>query len=248
MNGICPLCRNRRQIVRSHIIPEFFLRAVLDDSGRALAIHGSPRPARLVQQAFMHHLLCKNCEAFLNDEYEMPFLAFWREALPSVVWGPNYLLRVPDYARFKLLLLSVLWRAGVCQERAFARVNLAEHEPTLREMLLQRAPLSMHDYPIMGAVLLIPDSLQVAFTVVSPFKTMWEGSPGYMFGFGGCMWHFVLRREPLAAWTHEWMLMDDGRIGLPVIELSKLGAIDRSLTGYVKLATKKGWRNPWARQ
>jgi hypothetical protein len=247
MYGICPLCREERQIVRSHIIPEFFLRAVFDETGRALAIHGEPRPARLVQQAFMHRLLCKECEGFLNDEYEMPFLAFWRHALPGVIWGPNYLLKVPDYGRFKLFLLSVLWRAGVCHEGAFAKVNLADHESTLREMLLRHVPHSMHDFPIMGALLLVPDSLQVSFAVVSPFKTTWEGSDGYMFSFGGCLWQFILRHEPLAAWTHEWMLMDDGRLGLPAVEVSQLGALDRTLTGYVRLANEKGWRNPWER-
>src|SRR5207244_3206315 len=136
LKGLCPLCRNERQLIRSHIIPEFFLRAVQDEHGRALAIPGSPGPARLVQQAFMHRLLCADCDGFLNVEYEIPFLAFWRQAVPAIAWGHNYLLTVPDYARFKLLLLSVLWRAGVCRQGAFARVDLLEHEPTLRHMLV----------------------------------------------------------------------------------------------------------------
>jgi hypothetical protein len=248
MKNICPLCRQERQIVRSHIIPEFFLRAVRDDKGRAIAIPGSPRPARLVQQAFMHRLLCKDCEAFLNKEYEAPFLAFWRKAVPTIIWGPIYLLTVPDYARFKLFLLSVLWRAGVCLEGAFARVKLGEHESNLRQMLLERSPFTMHDFPVMGPLLLVPNSVQVAFTVVTPFETTWEGSPGYMFAFGGCLWHFVLRHEPLAVWTHEWMLMEDGRLGLPAIDLAQLGAIDRSFSNYLELANKKGWRNPWTKR
>lgn len=243
--GLCPLCQTEQKLIRSHIIPEFFLRAVQDENGRALAIHGSPRPARLVQQAFMHRLLCAECDGFINTEYEVPFLAFWREAVPGIAWGRNYLLAVPDYARFKLLLLSVLWRSGVCTEGAFAKVDLAQHEPELRHMILKREPRSMHDFPIFGALLLAPESLQVAHTLISPFATTWNESRGYMIGFGGCLWHFVLRHEPLEQSAHEWILREDGRVGFPAIHLNQLGNIDRSFRGYVELATTKGWRDPW---
>jgi|SRR5215212_888289 len=245
MKGVCPLCGNERKLILSHIIPEFFLRAILDEDGRALAIRGSPRPARLVQQAFMHRLLCAECDGFINSEYEIPFLAFWRQAVPGVVFGSNYLLTVPDYAKFKLLLLSVLWRAGVCRDGAFERVQLGEHESTLRHMLLNREPLSTHDFPIFGALLLAPESLKVVHTLISPFATEWEGSRGYMIGFGGCLWHFILRREPLAEWTHKWILNEGGRIGFPAIHLNQLCAIDRTFKGYVHLALEKGWRDPW---
>jgi hypothetical protein len=88
MNGVCPLCQNVSVLVKSHVIPEFFLRAVFDERGRAIAVHGEPQPARLVQQAFRYRLLCDGCEQFINTEYEIPFLDFWREAVPGIVWVP----------------------------------------------------------------------------------------------------------------------------------------------------------------
>ena len=245
IRGVCPLCQHEHEIIRSHIIPEFFLRAVQDDEGRALAIRGTPSPARIVQQAFMHPLLCAECDNFLNVEYEIPFLNFWREAVPGIAWGRNYILTVPNYTKFKLLLLSVLWRAGVCHDGAFKDVTLGNYEPTLRRMLLTGTPLSMHDFPIFGALLLVPGSLQIAHTLISPFATEWEGSRGYMIGFGGCIWHFVLRRKPLTPWAHEWILMDDGRIGFPLLHVDQLGNVDRSFRGYIQLAREKGWRDPW---
>jgi len=193
----------------------------------------------------MYPLLCAACDGFLNTEYETHFLAFWREAVPGIAWGPNYLLTVPNYANFKLFLLSILWRAGVCREGEFSKVDLGEHESTLRNMLKNRQALSMHDFPIFAALLLVPDSLQVAHTLVSPFATEFDGSRGYMIGFGGCLWHFMLRREPLPSWTHDVILAEDGRIGLTVIHLNQLGNIDRSFRDYIELATAKGWRNPW---
>jgi hypothetical protein len=112
-------------------------------------------------------------------------------------------------------------------------------------MLRKREPLSMHDFPIFGSLLLVPESLQVTHTLVSPFETEWEGSKGYMIGFGGCLWHFVLRREPLEQWNHEWILMEDGRIGLPTIHANDLRPIDRTCRDYAHLAVSKGWRDPW---
>lgn len=245
VKGLCPLCQQERKLVRSHIIPEFFVRAIRNEDGRALGFWSSRPLARFVQQAFTYRLLCAGCDNFLNTEYETPFLAFWRQAVPGVAWGRNYLLTVPDYARFKIFLLSVLWRAGVCRDGEFARVDLGGHEPVLRHMIRNCDPLSIHDFPILGAMLLVPDSLQITHTLISPYATEWEGSRGYMIGFGSCLWHFLLRREPLHQRAHEWILMEDGRIGFPLLHLNQLGNVNSIFNGYLEVATAKGWRIPW---
>jgi hypothetical protein len=42
-----------------------------------------------------------------------------------------------DYSKFKLFILSVLWRAHHSKNSFFSKINIDQHENTIREMLLQ---------------------------------------------------------------------------------------------------------------
>jgi len=241
------MCREERKIIRSHVIPEFFLESARDEKRRFLAIRSDTRTARLEQQAFMQPLLCSSCDNFLNEAYEQPFFDLWyrQGTVPTVVRGPFYNLLLPDYRSFKLCLLSILWRAGIAAMAPFDRVKLGEHEPVLRSMLLEQRPGYAHQYPIFGAVVTVPDSLQVANVVSSPILTSWNGSAGYMFVFGGVAWHFLLTTAELTQPERDWILAADGRMSLRVLELSQLKAFARPFVEYVRRAQEKGWRSPW---
>ena len=246
----CPLCLQERKIIKSHIIPEFFLEAARDPKGRFLALQPARSSAHLAQQAFAQPLLCRECDNYLNETYEQPFLQLWyrdRRA-PTVAFGPVYRLALTDYATFKLCLLSILWRGGVAAKWPFERVNLDGHEPALRDMLLRRDTGAAGDYPVFGAVVLIPDSLQVANVVSAPIQTSWEAARGYMFIFGGVAWHFLLRTGELPVDARGWALMEDGKSALPVIQLSDLKSFHRPFAKYAAQAVQKGWRNPWEKR
>ena len=197
----------------------------------------------------MHELLCEHCEQYLNREFEQPFFDVWyvRGTVPTVVRGPVYNLSLPSYASFKLFLLSVLWRASVCQHGAFASTTLGQHERTVKAMLLSRDPGASGDYPVFGTVMRVPGTLAVPPVVISPFLGSWEGTPAYIIGFGGVLWMVLLRRGELNPDARGWALMEDGRMSMVVMEMSDLGAVHRSFTDYATLAAVKGWRNPWSR-
>lgn len=246
--GTCPLCLNERRLIESHIIPEFFIEVLRDQKRRFLAVQPARRTARLAQQAFTQPLLCAECDNDLNHRYEQHLLDIWykRGTAPKIIFGPVYNLALPDYATFKLALLSILWRAGVAKRPPFQDVDLGEWEPELREMLLNKNPGRAHDCPIFGAVVIIPDTLQVANVVSAPIETEWEGSPGYMFIFGGVAWHFVLRNEPLSSDLQAWTLQEDGKWSLPVMQMSDLKAFHNVFADYAAHAAAKGWKSPWS--
>jgi hypothetical protein len=66
--------------------------------------------------------------------------------------GPDF-TRVDniDYAKFKLFLLSILWRASISSREFFAEVNLGPHEETLRQMILSGNPGNVEDFPVLVA-------------------------------------------------------------------------------------------------
>lgn len=137
---------------------------IYDKRNRALAIGSAGRPGRLIQVGMRHRLLCKACEGFLNDTYEQPFRKMWYEEgrIPMVSFGPFYNVTIPSFSKFKLFLLSVFWRAGVCRDGAFSEVDLRGQEEVLRRMLRDEDAGRETDFPVIAAVALSPKSLQVS--------------------------------------------------------------------------------------
>ena len=64
-----------------------------------------------------------------------------------------------DYKKFKLFLLSVLWRASISKRETFSLVNLGSDEEILRKMIFNREPLKAYDYPCMMYTYLNDDLL-----------------------------------------------------------------------------------------
>jgi hypothetical protein len=202
----------------------------------------------VVQQAFQSRLLCVDCERYFNEEFETPFHEIWykRNTAPMVVFGPVYRLQLPDYVRFKLFFLSVLWRAAVCIAKPFANVNIGDSEPKLRRMLEMREAGPAGEFPIVGSVIHVPNSLQVSHVAASPFSTKWPDCSAYVLTFGGCIWHVLLRTGQLPSYLQGWALQEDGRMALPVVDMSNISPLDNLFRDYVHLAVQKGWRMPLA--
>src|SRR4029077_12914110 len=113
----CKLCLGDAKPLRqSHIIPEFLYKDLYDGKHRAAVLDVEGRRVGLIQKGLRDALLCDDCEQFLNETYEKPFCDEWRSGrlLPARISpGETYTVSGLDYARVKLFLLSVLFRAGV---------------------------------------------------------------------------------------------------------------------------------------
>src|SRR5437762_9442510 len=59
---------------------------------------------------------------------------------------PLNFLKVNDYARLKLFLLSILWRVGVATGDFFRAVDLGRHTKQLQQMLLTENPGEPDEY------------------------------------------------------------------------------------------------------
>jgi hypothetical protein len=106
------------------------------------------------------NILCENCDNVILGNLES-YASF-------VIWGgqgnPDYYPRFEkrinnlnqrflhltnlDYKKFKLFLLSIVWRASVSRNRIFEFVSLGEHEDLIRKMLIENNPGSINDYPV----------------------------------------------------------------------------------------------------
>ena len=188
--GACALCLAQRDLCKSHIIPEFAYKPLYDDDHKMIAFEPSEvdQPWK-EQKGFRDRLLCSQCESFLNKSYEDPFNQFWftRRILDGRPDGEAALLNGIPYAAFKLFHLSVLWRASVCQNPVFGRVDLGPHNDRIRRMLLAGDPGRHTDYPIICAMV-TNESRPALNLITSPLRLRYEGHTGYLFTFAGCQW------------------------------------------------------------
>ncbi len=156
------------------MVPEFMWKPLRNERGKMLGIRagGEEMWGQLLQKGLRERLLCEECDnRLLNQRYEQPSESSWstlsglRETPSITIEGIRVskpdpsdrsdLVRVRglDYPRFKLFLLSLLWRASASSLPEYHQVQLGPHEETLRRMLLCADPGNRASYPIILYVL-----------------------------------------------------------------------------------------------
>jgi len=155
----CALCKLDRVLRNSHVVPEFLHQPVYDEKHRTLLFkHGDSSP-RLLQKGLRESLLCDECEQRIQ-KFEDYFARYWYRTrpIPERVEDPELLLKGLDYRRFKLFLLSIVWRACVSRLPEFATASLGRHEQAIRRMILEGDPGTSEDYPIYAGLIIDPES------------------------------------------------------------------------------------------
>lgn len=153
--GTCKLCKQKRKLCRSHIIPEFMYKEIYDDKHRALKMQDTLQGKKgTVQKGYRSYILCGDCEQLVNDTIEKPFLALWSSTqLPDKLNSEKYIVRNLNYDTVKLFVLLNLWRAEF-DSKIGIHVSLGpKHEKQLRQMILSLNPGKSEEYPVWGNLL-----------------------------------------------------------------------------------------------
>lgn len=102
----------------------------------------------------------------------------------------NLMFKGIDYKRFKLFLISILWRASVSRQKMFDEIALgAKYEEIARKMILEGNPGQRTDFPtcIIG---LRSDQNLVLKTIVAPRRLKEDGNTAYIFFINGLFYWF----------------------------------------------------------
>jgi len=138
----CHLCLQERELCESHIISEFFYRDSYDDKHKmSILKEQDPRIYRSFKGEY-EKLLCADCERFLNQTYENYFDNFWyrKRTLPAYYHHSVFIVKGMDWIKFRLLMLSILWRASISSRETFSKISLGEHEERIRVMIKNQDP------------------------------------------------------------------------------------------------------------
>lgn len=214
----CALCKLDRVLKNSHIVPEFIHKPVYDDKHSTLLFGHGKSSYKLIQKGLRERLLCGECEQRIQ-KFEEYFARYWYQSNPiSVRIGDiEILLKSLDYRRFKLLLLSIIWRASVSGLPEFATVNLGPHEESIRRMILKDDPGTSETYPIFAGLIIDPETHGLWDQVIlEPLQIRVGPHWAYRVVFGGAAWTIITSSHyTLSLQGH--LLTENGELRLSVI-------------------------------
>jgi len=165
----CSLCKQEKKLIKkSHIIPEFFYREtkLYDEKHKMNKIEAkeyknSKKVGRVPSGDYEGGILCADCDNKLIgglEDYGRKVLfggLFNEEALgyknlKNPTDGLEYtIITNVDYTKFKLFLLSILWRASITKREMFKEASLADADnEIIRKMLITKDAGKINEYPI----------------------------------------------------------------------------------------------------
>lgn len=208
----CALCLENKKLRKSHIIPEFLYKPIYEeDPKRYFGVStDSSEGIDHRQQGIWDRLLCGDCEQHLSkwEDYASTLL-YQRAQVQEISIG----LRVVnvDYEKFKLFLLSLLWRAGATSRKEFSEVSLGPHEEKLRKMLLENEPGPTEKYGCMPV--LCPKYKDVLQNmIISPDTVKVRAHHVVRFLLGGLFWNFFVSSHTPSIASEGIFLTEDGEL------------------------------------
>jgi hypothetical protein len=206
---ICHLCLKKSELRNSHILPEFFYLGIYDDSHRTLEI--SHDSERVIQKGLREHLLCQECETKLS-RYEGYAVKLIRD-IPNFSRSPDGRFLFSEnvnYFHFKLFQLSILWRASIAKNIAFAKVDLGPHEEIVRNMLVGGNPGNSSDYGCVMMTMLNTEVLDKVLVPPTPVKPKPFGHTVYKLSTGNITWLFFVTSHHVNNKVQELFLQETG--------------------------------------
>jgi hypothetical protein len=188
----CQLCGSEDSLIKSHIIPKpFFVAYGKDDRApRVLSNSRGVHPKRVRTGFYDSDILCAKCDQRIGvwDQYGVDLLL---KELPSFEPFPHVKGRIAfmrpsfDYARLRLFLLSVLWRAGISSHPMFTRVKLGPYAARLRELLSASEPGGSDDFCTLLSVFTIDGHIvTTGVPIMDPFRERWHEANAYRLSLG----------------------------------------------------------------
>jgi hypothetical protein len=146
--GTCKLREHEAPLIRAHILPASFYRDTNPPGAGPAHIIGTD-PDEYTQRSptgiYDTDIVCEACERLFTpyDDYAAELLIDRRDsAFQQYLLADKSFFRADDfdYAKLKLFIISVLWRASVSTRPFFHRISLGPFEQKAREMILRRDP------------------------------------------------------------------------------------------------------------
>lgn len=174
--GTCKLCLKEKMLIgKSHIIPYFFYKHYrFFSSSHTIKEYGVIPPGVPLPKAqwrkmndgyYEPHILCDECEKKIGkyeDYGKKLFIDAKHFGVRPMAKSKHFaVLEVKvDYKKYKLFILSMIWKSIVCSLYQFSAITLPEEkQERLREMLFHGDEGSEEEFPIVTQRMIFPKNV-----------------------------------------------------------------------------------------
>ncbi|NTU98382.1 hypothetical protein HGA64_00015 [Candidatus Falkowbacteria bacterium] len=117
-----------------------------------------------------------------------------------------------DYNRFKLFLLSILWRSSISNLDFFKEVSLGKYQEIVRQMILEGDPGAQLDFPcVMLSYAKQKEKIPIDL-ICSPVKAQNQFGKGYSFLIGGINYFFHVSKSFIPDWVVEFAINEKNEL------------------------------------
>jgi len=158
--------------------------------------------------------------------YEDYFVQAWRDnpALNAELPG-DFTLTGLDYAKTKLFMLSILWRASVSVLPDFSAVKLGPHEERIRKMLLASDAGCPEDYRVIAGLIWDPVTKRRWDNILMPpLYLRVNGGAAYRMVLGGASWTVIVSKHTNLSFDPRWLTID-GQLHLTCCSWSRFSGL-----------------------
>lgn len=253
--SICRLCCKEKRLIKSHIIPEFMYKDLFNKHHKINKFspqefsQGQMRVSRPSSGEYERGLLCENCDNDIIGPYES-------YASKAIFGGPFNTKECPtcessvnqddieftkceniNYKKFKLFLLSILWRASISSRPFFEQVQLGPHEERLRKMLNNGFPGRQGEYPIFTMAILRSNK-NLKDLIGQPRALKKDGRRMYSFLIGGIIYTYHISNHQIPKYFKDHTIRPSNEIDIIHMPTNMIGkffkehfGLDQSLKG-----------------
>lgn len=143
----CRLCGQDSDLCLSHAIPNAFFRSILrSNHGSAIAIPKDNGKIHLTGDSGKAKLLCQQCEARLNTEFDKPLIKCLRN-LDGEILRTGFSARIKfNHDHLARCIASVYWRGCVSSARMYKHIKLSHpDEATLFQTMTGSDSLALQN-------------------------------------------------------------------------------------------------------
>ena len=215
---LCKLClQDEILLQKSHIIPDFMHKGIFDNKHFLYRVNlkDDNRPKKLSTGEFEPNILCSKCDnerlGSNLENYANKILYGGKIQKSEKITFQNRInchgikmtyCKGINYSKYKLFLLSILWRASISKREFFKYVSLGPYEEEIRKMILNNNPKDQMDFPCFIST--YRNYKDLPFELIGqPKKYRKEHILGFTFLIGGFMYIFLISNKNKPEWLSE---------------------------------------------
>jgi hypothetical protein len=188
----CKLCLQEKPLIRkSHLIPNFMYKGMFGKNKKLIETNIFNLKQQRQRQTgyYQEAILCAKCDNNIIGGYESyaSQILYLKSDIEHEIYEhggiENVLLKGIDYTKFKLFLLSILWRSSISNLDFFKNINLgSKYSELARKMIFEGNPMNTETFPV--SIFSLENSVKSRVpskAIIEPVLLKENGNYSYMY-------------------------------------------------------------------